>query len=147
MDEKILREFLFKESEITQNIINRMGTNSFLIKGWAITLIVASLLLGGASYYPYVAFLPWLMFWYLDAYFLRVEKLYRKLYSWLIKNRETNQEYLLDMDKSNLEKRFGKETPSLLRVMFSLTLIIFYGLLLVVIIATILANHGFLHQP
>lgn len=145
MDEKVLRDYLLKEVEITQNIINRMGTNSFLIKGWAITLVVASLLIGGTSYYHYVALLPWLMFWYLDAYFLRLEKLYRKSYSWLIKNRETSQEYLLDMDISNLENRFGKETPSLFEVIFSLTLLIFYVLLLILIIASIFADLWLLH--
>jgi hypothetical protein len=146
MDDKVLREFLLKEVEITQDVINRMGTNSFLIKGWVIILVVASLLIGGTSYYHYVAFLPWLMFWYLDAYFLRLEKLYRTLYDWQIKNRETNKEFLLDMERSSLEKRFGKETPSLTRVMFSVTLLVFYGLLLVVIIASIFADLYFLHQ-
>jgi hypothetical protein len=58
MDDKVLREFLLKEVEITQDVINRMGTNSFLIKGWVIILVVASLLIGGTSYYHYVAFLP-----------------------------------------------------------------------------------------
>ncbi len=138
--DKVLREYLFKEAEIIQNIINRMGTNSFLIKGWSVTLVVAALLFGGRSYYHYLALLPWLMFWYLDAYFLRLEKLYRKLYDWVIKNREVSREHLLEMDKTSIEKRFGKETPCLLQVMFSLTLSVFYGLLLVVIIALILAG-------
>jgi hypothetical protein len=145
LDDRALREFLLKEVEITQNIINRMGTNSFLIKGWAITLVVASLLIRGTSYYHYVALLPWLMFWYLDAYFLRLEKLYRKLYSWLIKNRAISQEYLLDMDISNLENRFRKETPSLFEVIFSPTLLIFYILLLILIIASIFVDLWLLH--
>jgi len=146
VDDKVLREFLFKEVEITQDIINRMGTNSFLIKGWSITLVVATLLLGGTSCYNYLALLPWLMFWCLDAYFLRLEKLYRKLYGWLIKNRATNQEHLLEMDKTNLETRFGKEIPCMSQVMFSLTLLVFYGLLLAMIIASIITGWWFQHQ-
>jgi hypothetical protein len=141
-DAKVLREFLFKEVEIAQDIINRMGTNSFLIKGWSITLVVATLLLGCTSYYHYVALLPWLMFWSLDTYFLRTERLYRRLYDWLVENREAkaNEGFLLEMNKANLEKRFGKEMPCLLQVMFSKTLLVFYGLLLVMIIALILAS-------
>jgi hypothetical protein len=142
-DAEVLREFLFKEVEIAQDIISRMGTNSFLIKGWSITLVVATLLLGGgAAYYNYVALLPWLLFWSLDAYFLRTERLYRKLYDWLIENREakTNQEHLLEMNKAKLEKRFGREMPCLVQVMFSRTLIAFHGLLLIMIVALILVN-------
>lgn len=140
MEERVLREYLLKEIEITQRVIDRMGSNSFLIKGWAITLVVATLLLGRSSYYHYVAFLPWFMFWYLDAYFLRLEKLYRKLYGWLIGNRLTSQEFLLDMDRANLEKRFGKEVACLQKVMFSKTLLAFYGLLLALIVASVFVD-------
>jgi hypothetical protein len=137
MDTEALREYLFKEVEIVQDVVSRMASNSFLIKGWAATLVVASLLIEGASYHHYVAFLPWFIFWYYDAYFLRMERLYRKLYGWLVENRPNNDEFLLDMDKASLEKRFGKEVPCILQVMFSKTLVAFYGLLLLIIILSI----------
>jgi len=140
MEEKVLREYLLKEIEITQRVIDRMGSNSFLIKGWVMTLVVATLLLGRTSYYHYVAFLPWFMFWLLDAYFLRLEKLYRKLCDWLIRNRLTSQEFLLDMDRASLEKRFGKEVACLPQVMFSKTLLAFYGLLLALIVALVFVD-------
>jgi len=136
-DTENLRQYLLKETEIAQDIISRMASNSFLIKGWTVTLVVASLLITGTSYHHYVAFLPWLIFWYYDAYFLRMEKLYRKLYGWLVKNRPNNDEFLLDMDKASLEKRFGREVPCTLQVMFSKTLVAFYGLLLIIIIVSI----------
>lgn len=137
MDSKELRDYLFKEVEIVQDIISRMGSNSFLIKGWAITLIVASLIINGFMYHHYVAFLPLVVFWCLDAYFLRMERLYRKLYDWLIVNRQKSDEYLLDMNKASLEKRFGKEVRCLLQVMFSKTLVTFYGVLLLIIIVSV----------
>ena len=31
----------YKHLEMIQNIIQRMATNSFMLKGWAVTLIVA----------------------------------------------------------------------------------------------------------
>jgi hypothetical protein len=140
MDEKVLREYLFKEVELVQNVIDRMGNNSFLIKGGAITLVAASLLIEGKLYTNLVALLPWLVFWYLDAYFLRVERLYRRLYSWLAANRLTNKEFLLDMDRKSLEKRFGTDVDCLSQTMFSKTLIIFYGLLLTMILLSILVE-------
>jgi hypothetical protein len=137
-DTENLHECFLKECELTQDIISRMASNSFLIKGWAVTLVVASLLVSGASYHHYVAFLPWIIFWIYDAYFLRMEKLYRKLYGWLIKNRVSkNNEFLLDMSKDSLENRFGKEVPCTAQVMFSKTLIAFYGLLLIIILVSI----------
>ena len=140
MGDKTLREYLFKEVEIVQDIITRMGTNSFLVKGWAITLVVASLLITGFSYHHFVAFLPWLIFWAYDAYFLRMEKLYRKLNNWLVENRPKSEEFLLDMNKSSLENRFGKETPCLQLVMFSKTLVVFYGVLLVMIVLSVFVD-------
>jgi len=140
MDEKVLREFLFKEVELAQNAIERMGNNSFLIKGAAITLVAASLLIEGKLCASFVALLPWFMFWYLDAYFLRIERLYRKLYSWLAANRLTSEEFLLDMDRNSLEKRFGKDVDCLSQTMFSKTLIIFYSMLLIMILLSILVQ-------
>ena len=140
MDDKTLREYLFKEVEIVQDIITRMGTNSFLVKGWTITLVVASLLITGFSYHHFVAFLPWLIFWVYDAYFLRMEKLYRRLNNWLVENRPKSEEFLLDMNKSSLEDRFRKETPCLQQVMFSKTLVLFYGMLLAMIVFSIFVD-------
>jgi len=40
-----IKDFMIKELEIIQGIINRMAYNSFIIKGWTITLVVATLLL------------------------------------------------------------------------------------------------------
>ncbi len=137
MDNKILRRYLFKEVEMVQGIIGRMATYSFLIKGWAITLIVASLIIRGSTYHHYVSLLPWFLFWVFDAYFLRTERVYRKLYGWLVTNRLKSEEYLLDMDKSSLEVRFGKDLPSMRRVMYSKTLVTFYGALLVIVVVSL----------
>jgi hypothetical protein len=140
MDKAVLQEYLFKEVELTQDIIGRMGNNSFLIKGATITLIAAALLVQGTLYDNFVALLPLFAFWYLDAYFLRIENLYRKLYGWLTVNRLNSEAFLLDLDIKSLEKRFGKEVNGLQRFMRSKTLLIFYGLLLLVIVLSILVK-------
>jgi len=72
-----------KHLEFVQNVISRMAANSFLLKGWSVTLVAAIFALatkdGNPSLLP-VAYLPAFVFWFLDAYFLRQERLYRKLY-------------------------------------------------------------------
>jgi len=140
MKEKAMREYLLKEVEIVQGIISRMGYNSFLIRGWSATLVVASLLFKGTIYHHFVAFIPWLIFWWLDAYFLRLEKLYRMLYDWLVNNRLSSTEFLLDVDKDRLEGRFRENVPCVVQIMFSRTVIIFYGFLFSIIVCSILLD-------
>jgi len=82
-NEDKLKEFMLKEIEIIQDIIRRMGFNSFMTKGWAITLVVVTLLLRETEYQVWIAFIPLLVFWFLDAYFLWQERMYRKLYEWV----------------------------------------------------------------
>jgi hypothetical protein len=121
-EEDKLKEYMLKEIEIIQDIIRRMGFNSFMIKGWAITLVVVTLLLKGTEYQVWIAFIPLLVFWFLDAYFLWQERMYRKLYEWVINNRLKTEEYLFDMNAY----RFKGEVQSRFRIMFSITLGWFY---------------------
>lgn len=135
-----LKEFMLKEIEIIQDIIKRMALNSFLIKGWAITLVVATLLLKGSKYQIFIAFIPLIVFWFLDAYFVRLERLYRRLYTWVTENRLKTADYLFDMKPY----RFQQEEQSIPRIMFSITLGWFYGsiFVLILIYALILLQKG-----
>lgn len=131
MEEKIsLREYMLKEIDIIQDIIRRMAFNSFMIKGLAITLVVVTLLLKGTEYQVWIAFIPLLVFWFLDAYFLWQERMYRKLYEWVINNRLKTDEYLFDMNAY----RFEDEVQSRFRIMFSITLGWFYGSIAILIV-------------
>jgi len=126
-----LKEYMLKEIGIIQDTIKRMAFNSFMIKGWAITLVVVALLLKGTDKYQiWIAFIPLLVFWFLDAYFLWQERMYRKLYEWVINNRLKTREYLFDMNAY----RFKGEVQSNLRIMFSITLGWFYGSIAILII-------------
>jgi hypothetical protein len=123
-NKKNLKEYMLKEIDIIQDIIKRMAFNSFVIKGWAITLVVVTLLLKGTEKYQvWIAFIPLLVFWFLDAYFLWQERMYRKLYDWVINNRLKTEEHLFDMKT----RRFENEVQSIPRIMFSTTLGWFYG--------------------
>ena len=142
MEEKeSLKEYMLKEVDIIQEIIRRMAFNSFMIKGWAITLVVVALLLKGTEYQVWIAFIPLLVFWFLDAYFLWQERMYRKLYEWVIKNRLKTDEYLFDMNAY----RFKDEVQSRFRIMFSITLGWFYGsiaILIIIYALILLATRG-----
>ncbi len=126
-DKKSLKEYLLAEVTIIQDIIKRMAFNSFMIKGWAITLVIVALLLKGTGYQFWIAFIPLLVFWFLDTYFLWQERMYRELYKWVIENRLKTDEYLFDMNGS----RFRKKVKSKFRIMFSITLFWFYGSIVV----------------
>ena len=58
IEEEKLSKYLIKEIEIIQDIIKRMAFNSFLIKGWTITLVVIVLLLKGSKFQVFISFIP-----------------------------------------------------------------------------------------
>lgn len=77
MEEKI------KHLEFIQNIITRMNSNSFTIKGWMITIVSALLAIYASNsneIFIFVAIFPVVVFWFLDAYYLTLERKFRKLY-------------------------------------------------------------------
>jgi hypothetical protein len=123
-----------KHLELLQNVISRMASNSFLIKGWCVTLVAALLALASQNSntkYVIVALLPTVMFWILDSYFLRQERLFRKLYDQV---RTLNDDAI---DFSMNTSSFMQSIP-LSKAAFSQTLIIFYGVILVAIAIAIL---------
>ena len=67
-----------------QGIINRMAANSFQIKGWTVTLLAALGAAGVASQYSIISilgYLPLIIFWGLDGYYLNQEKIFRDVYN------------------------------------------------------------------
>ena len=136
-------EILHKEIDLIQSVITRMANNSFLLKGWIVSLIAVLLALtkdtivaSQLSYFNLILFLPVIVFWYLDAFFLHKEKCYRKLYEWVVENRITSTEHLYSLDY----KRFESKVKSILSIMFSETLLPFYGLIVVILISLTIHN-------
>jgi hypothetical protein len=89
-----MEECTVKHLEFIQNIITRMNTNSFQIKGMSITIIAAILALyasSGVPIYFFVAFIPTILFWFLDAYYLQQERKFRGIYNDIVRlNKEEN---------------------------------------------------------
>lgn len=124
---------MLKEIEIIQAIINRMWNNSFLIKWWTITLTIWIIALDWFNEQNRLLLLLSLftiiVFWLLDAYYLQQERLYRRLYKWIVDNREKSNEYVFDM---NADRLFKKE-DCIFCVMFSKTERLIYLLLIIVL--------------
>jgi hypothetical protein len=116
--------------EMIQAVIARQATNSFLAKGWAITLAIA--LYGfGANHEDVVVTLLGLpvvvVFWYLDAYFLRQERLFRCLYDAALTDGS-----LVTTFSMNTRPYAGAASASWWSVIRSKTLLPLYGALIVV---------------
>ncbi len=120
--------------EMIQGVVNRLSHNSFLLKGWSVVLISALFALaasGENTRFICVAYFPVIAFWCLDGYFLRQERLFRKLFDHV---RELDEDEIdFSMDRSKVEDK----VKSWLRVTFSKTLILFHG----IILATIFLVH------
>ena len=78
-----------------QGVITRMNSNSFSMKGWMVAIVsalcavYASNSTADAAYiYIIAAIIADILFCFLDAYYLKMEKEYRKLYSKVLKSPE-----------------------------------------------------------
>lgn len=145
-----------KHLEFIQNVITRMNSNSFMIKGWAVTLVAALFALSAkeanVNFYL-IAFIPIVAFWILDGFFIATERRFVKLYKEVASKVETSIDFnmnpyfdiklkeinandkwytlllksILNLLKLNCFKIFGWIIG-----VFSMTLIPFYGVLLLI---------------
>lgn len=119
-------EVWMKHLEFIQGVITRMAGNSFLLKGWALT--VSGALFGfSASHASWpiavVGLLPIVAFWFLDGYFLMQERLYRSLYNAVARRDSTVPVF-------SLNATGYRKKNAMLDSIKSATLMLFYGGLL-----------------
>ena len=132
-----------KHLELIQDVINRLSTNSFLLKGWSVVLVSALFALSAAdsrAAFVFLAYIPAIIFWGLDGFFLWQEKLFRKLYDRvrLLPDAEID----FSMDTSTIT---GKDRPTWADATLSKTLIPFHGVLIfavVVVMVLTLTTQG-----
>lgn len=121
-----------KHLEFIQSAVGRMASNLFLLKGWTITLIAALFALAAKDSdrtYFLIAYLPALMFWTLDGYFLSQERRFRALYDHVRKLEESDIDFSMDTSAFKSEAR-----NTWLGAMFSGTLLIYYGALVLTMV-------------
>ena len=120
----MVNEDAIKHLEFIQSVISRMASNSFLLKGWTVTLVAALFALAAQNSnadFIYLAVCPIISFWILDAYYLRQERFYRALYNDIRKKEES----IIDPFTMDTHP-FEVKEKCYIQVMFSKTLGIFY---------------------
>ena len=137
-----------KHLDMVQAVVARLGSNGFIVKGWAIT--IAGAFLGFAitqknGWLALAAALPTLMFWFLDATFLRSERAFRLLFEEVRSARA--QPFFMNgmapifLDSLTAGDRYGLSWK---KVIFRPSLKWFYSALIVsaIVIASFLAVAG-----
>lgn len=113
-----------KHLEFIQGVINRLSTNSFLLKGWSVVLVSALFALSAHQSqvdFIFLAYIPAIVFWGLDGYFLNTEKTYRNHYDRVrVRDPET-------IDFSMDIRDLLKESDGWVCTTFSKTLLPFHG--------------------
>lgn len=120
-----------KHLDFIQGVINRLSTNSFLLKGWSVVLVSAlfALSAGDANVrFIFLAYIPAIVFWGLDGYFLSLERVYRQLYD----NVRTKSPDEIDFSMGTREMENGMSEWA--AATLSKTLIAFHGALVAAII-------------
>lgn len=98
-----------KHLDHIQAVINRHNSNSFMIKGWAITICTVVLTVAGTWKEPIialVALVPVFVFWVLDSFYLANERCFVSLYSAAING------YVLKVNNKVLLKKEQEPTIS-----------------------------------
>lgn len=130
MDQKL------KHLELIQGVINRLSTNSFLLKGWSVVLVSALFALAAPesrAAFVYLAYIPAFVFWGLDGYFLWQERLYRALYDHV--RSKPDAEIDFSMDTSSFR---GTSPGGWPEAVLSRTLLAFHGVLIVAVVVVML---------
>lgn len=131
-----------KYLEFIQNIINRMSSNSFALKGWSVTLIAGIFALAARDakqVYFLIVYIPIMIFWGLDSYYLKEERIFRYLYD-QARVKDVN-DIDFSMNKENVISSKDKKKVSWISCLFSVSEICFYlPLTLISTIIVIVAN-------
>ena len=123
-----------KHLEFIQASISRMSGNLFLLKGWSVTLIAALFALAAKDTnkaYIVVAYFPLFIFWFLDGYFLAMERRFRSLYEHVRQLEEEDIDFSMNTELYKSERR-----NQWLGALFSRTLFPYYitlGLLMILL--------------
>jgi hypothetical protein len=129
-------EAKLKHLEFIQNLIARTSGNSFILKGWSVTLIAALFALSAKDadrFYALLAYYPIIVFWILDGYFLSMERRFRALYD------HVRRLPITEIDFSMETTGFTVYHHNTWRAsIFSKTLLIHYGSLAVLLLVSIL---------
>jgi len=126
---------------IIQNVINRMAQNSFLIKAWLITIVAAIMVLTFSITNILVfgvLLIISIIFWTLDSYYLKIERLHRRLYNLKVEEYNDDQKrksmILFDMNikpYESLEQKVPRIMITKSEALFYLPIIVALAIFLI----------------
>lgn len=125
-----------KHLEMVEGIIERMGNNSFQLKGWAVTLvsIIGALSAQGSDRrFFLLSFLPLAAFWLLDSLYLQKEREYRILYKNISAKEENSIDFNMDTHNMIMSGE-GASRICYFKCLFSITEVLFYGVIAVAVL-------------
>ncbi|HEB7569717.1 TPA: hypothetical protein RZH71_000835 [Campylobacter coli] len=127
-------KILIEELKMIQDIIKRMADNSFKLKNWCLTVVVVTMLFqeGVNNFIPIISLFG---FWFLDSYYLYIEREFRNLYNTKARQFNNNANLKQSMQSHFIFEIDGKFTlKKLFIVGFSKTILYFYGVILILIL-------------
>ncbi len=119
-----------------QEIITRMGNNSFSLKQWAVGIMIAIYAFAGENSHKavIVTIIPLVVFWILNSYYLMIERKFRCLYDEVRKKKEKNIDFNMNFNSVRVNMK-NVSKYCLVKVAFSKTILPFY---LVCIVTTLI---------
>jgi len=123
-------EISIAHMSMIQGIVTRLETNCFTLKAMAMALAAALLAFVGSLknpnwVYPLAGCLPVIVFWIMDAQYLRLGRAYRKLYD-AVRKHEVADPFSMDI------RLYLKEVKKLLRTAISWSVLWYYVSILAV---------------
>ena len=137
-----------KHLEMVENVIERMAKNSFQLKGWAVTLVTIVGALGAKESdkrFMFLAFIPIIGFWILDAYYLQQERKYRALYRTICESKSNKVDFNMN---TKLIKYTSDETKKIkfFNCLKSTSVSVFYGIIAITMILLVLILKGWIFK-
>ena len=110
-----------------QEIITRMGNNSFFLKQWSVGIMVAIYAFAGKSSHKavIVTIIPLIVFWLLDSYYLMLERKFRCLYDEVRMKKEEEIDFDMSFNFIKVNMNDVKKY-CFLKILFSKTILSFY---------------------
>lgn len=115
-----------------QGIIDRMGRNSFSLKEWSIGIMIAIFAFAGKNTHKAViiTIIPLVVFWFLDAYYLMLERKFRALYDDVRLNDEDKIDFSMNFNNIKLDMKDVKKY-SYFNILISKTVMPFYTICII----------------
>jgi len=112
-----------------QSVVARMASNSSNCKTWCVTLVSAILVLvadKAKPEYVWIAAVPTLLFFGLDAYYLALERLFRKRYNAFVKDLQMNAASFVELFVVDPGAKFWTVICETFRAITSISVFPFY---------------------